>query len=170
MSIDFKLLGLTKLFFQIESILITGYILIIMNIKYIIAFLVLFAVIGFVQAEAFTPDEGIFAYREVDVHEINGLNFTVPTDYNVTFENGTEMHFKHDSDRLKISVVKGGEVKKVKKNPSKNVTSGKTMLGSQEGYLVDRNGTYTFSYRDGGKLVVIKSKDMALMMGAMGKD
>ena len=42
-----------------------------------------------------------------NIIEINGLNFTVPTDYNVTFENGTEMHFKLGSDRLKISVVKG---------------------------------------------------------------
>lgn len=148
----------------------TTYILIIMNFKYILAILVLFALVGFVHAEAFTPNEGIFAYREVDVHEINGLNFTVPTDYKVTFENGTEMHFKHDADKLKISVVKDGKIKKVRKNPSKNVTSGKTMLGSQKGYLVDRNGTYTFSYREDGKLVVIKSRDMVLMMGAMGKD
>jgi hypothetical protein len=44
------------------------------------------------------------------------------------------------------------------------------MVGSQEGYLVDKNGTFTFSYKEGGKLVTIKSKDMALMMGAMGKD
>ena len=44
------------------------------------------------------------------------------------------------------------------------------MFGSVEGYLVDKNGTYTFSYKEDEKLVVIKSKDMALMIGAMGKD
>jgi hypothetical protein len=141
-----------------------------MRFKYILAALLFFALMGFVQAETFTPDEGIFAYREVETFEINEVNFTVPTDYNVTFENATEMHFAHGKDKLKISVADGGKVKKVKSDRSKNITSGDTMLGSQEGYLVDRNGTYTFSYVEDGKLIKIKSKDMALMMGAMGKD
>ena len=44
------------------------------------------------------------------------------------------------------------------------------MFGSVEGYLVDKNGTYTFSYTEDDKLVVVKSKDMSLMMGAIGKD
>ena len=41
------------------------------------------------------------------------------------------------------------------------------MLGSAEGYLIDDNGTYTFSYRADEKLVVIKSSDMSVMIGAM---
>lgn len=141
-----------------------------MKLRYVVALVALFAVIGVVHAESFMPDEGIFAYRQVEVFEINGINFTVPTDYDVILENDTDMHFKHGKDKLKISVVKDGKVKKVKRNPSKNITSAKTMVGSQEGYLVDKNGTFTFSYKEDGKLVTIKSKDMALMMGAMGKD
>ena len=141
-----------------------------MKLRYVVALVALFAVIGVVHAESFMPDEGIFAYRQVEVFEINGINFTVPTDYDVILENDTDMHFKHDKDKLKISVVKDGKVKKVKRNPSKNITSAKTMVGSQEGYLVDKNGTFTFSYREDGKLITIKSRDMALMMGAMGKD
>lgn len=140
-----------------------------MKLRYIVPLALLFALIACVSAETFTPDEGIFAFREVEIFEINGINFTVPTDYNVTFQSDTEMDFKHDKDKLKISVVKGGKVKKVKKDPSKNITSGKTMFGATEGYLVDKNGTYTFSYKQDGKLVVLKSKDMALMIGAMEK-
>lgn len=140
-----------------------------MKIKYIFAILLLFALIGVAYA-TFTPDSGNFAFREVEIFNINGINFTVPTDYEVTFENSTQMNFRHDGDKLKISVVDNGTIKKVKKNPSKNITSGNTMFGSIEGYLVDKNDTYTFSYYEGDKLVVIKSKDMALMMGAIGKD
>ena len=94
----------------------------------------------------------------------------MPTDYEVTFENSTEMHFKNSGDKLEISVVENGTVKKVKENKTKNITSGKTMLGPVEGYLVDKNGTYTFSYEDNDKLVVIKSENMPLMIGVMEKD
>jgi hypothetical protein len=125
---------------------------------------------GCAAAETFMPEEGTFAFMQVETYDINGVNFTVPSDYDVDFENSTEMHFVHDKDKLKISVIDGGHVKKVKKNPSKKITSGKTMLGSVEGYLVDRNGTYTFSYKEDSKLVTIKARDMNLMMGAMGKD
>jgi hypothetical protein len=141
-----------------------------MKFKYFLAILILFALIGIVYAETYVPTEGNFAFQEVEVFEINGINFTVPTEYNITYQGDTEMDFKNDFNKLKITVVKDGKVHKVKKDPSKNITSGKTMLGSQEGYLVDKNGTYTFSYKEDGKLVVIKSKDMSLMVGAMGKD
>lgn len=141
-----------------------------MKLKYIIAPILLFALVACVSAEPFTPNEGIFAFKEVEIHDINGINFTVPIEYEVTFENSTQMDFKHGKDKLKISVVDNGTVKKVKENKTKNITSGKTMFGSVEGYLVDNNGTYTFSYKEDAKLVVIKSKDMALMMGAIGKD
>jgi hypothetical protein len=138
-----------------------------MKFKYVLLMLALFALIACVHAEPFTPDEGIFAFRQVDIYEINGVNFTVPTDYELIFENLTEKDFRHDKDKLKISVVEGGKIKEVKSNKTKNITSGETMFGAVEGYLVDKNGTYTFSYDSDGKLVVIKSKDMALMMGAI---
>lgn len=44
------------------------------------------------------------------------------------------------------------------------------MLGSAEGYLVDNNGTYTFSYTLDDKLVIITSKDMSLMIGIIEKN
>lgn len=141
-----------------------------MKFRYLLLGMLFFCMIACVHGEAYTPDEGIFAFREVDTFEINGINFTVPTDYEITDEDETHMNFKHDQDKLKISVVKDGKVKKVKNDKSKNITSGKTMLGSVEGYLVDKNGTYTFSYKEGDKLVVVKSKDMSLMMGVIGKD
>lgn len=147
-----------------------GYIHINMKLKIILLAVIAFALIASVNAETFIPDEGNFAFREVETFEINGCNFTVPADYNVTFENATEMQFAHDKEKLKISVIKNGKIKKVKQNKSKNITSGKTMMGSQEGYLVDKNGTYTFSYKQDDKLVTIKSGDMALMIGVMGKD
>lgn len=140
-----------------------------MTLKYVLAFVLLFALISTVSA-SFMPDDGIFAYRQVETFEINGVNFTVPVDYEPTFENITHMDFKNGKEKLKISVIDNGTVKKVKENPSKNITSGKTMLGFQEGYLVDKNGTYAFSYKEGDKLVVIKSEDMSLIIGAMGED
>jgi hypothetical protein len=44
------------------------------------------------------------------------------------------------------------------------------MLGSVEGYLVDRNGSYTFSFFENETLVTVGSNDMTLMMGVIGKD
>ena len=141
-----------------------------MKLKYLLMVLFIFAALGFVHGETFVPDEGQFAFQEVETFDINGVNFTVPTDYDVTHENDTSMHFKKGKDKLKISVVDNGTVKKVKENKAKKITSSKTMVGSVEGYLVDRNGSYTFSYEEGDKLVVIKSRNMPLMIGAMGKD
>ena len=51
-----------------------------MKLRYVVVLVALFAVIGVVHAESFMPDEGIFAYRQVEVFEINGINFTVPTE------------------------------------------------------------------------------------------
>ena len=140
-----------------------------MKFKYSLIILLFFVMMS-CAAASFMPENGTFAFREVEIFDINGLNFTMPTDFEITYENASEMHFRHDADRLKISVEENGEIKKVKENLSKNITSGDTMFGSVEGYLVDRNGTYTFSYVEDGKLVVIKSRDMSLMIGAMGKD
>ena len=138
-----------------------------MKFRYFLAIIILIACIGFASAETFTPTNGTFAYQEVEIFDVNGINFTVPTSYDVIFENDTEMDFKHDKEKLKISVVENGTVKKVKENMTRNLTSGKTMFGAVEGYLVDNNGTYTFSYKQDDKLVVIKSKNMPLMIGAM---
>lgn len=44
------------------------------------------------------------------------------------------------------------------------------MFGSVEGYLVDRNGSYTFSFTEDGNLITVSSKDMSLMIGVIGKD
>ena len=138
-----------------------------MRFKIVVVCIILLAFVGFASAETFTPTNGTFAYREVEIFVINGINFTVPTDYDVTFENATEMDFMHGNDKLNISVTENGTVKKVAGNKTGNVTSARTMFGSVEGYFVDENGTYTFSYRQDGKLVVINSKNMPLMIGAM---
>lgn len=44
--------------------------------------------------------------QEVEIHDINGINFTIPTDYEVSYQNETQMDFEHDADNLSISVVK----------------------------------------------------------------
>ena len=142
----------------------------IMKIRIIIMLMIAIGFMGFVHAEPFTPTNGTFAFQEVDIHEINGINFTIPTKYNITHEAYGEMDFKGDFDKIKIKVTDNGTVKKVKADKSKNISSGKTMLGSVKGYLVNKNGTYTFSYSEDGKLIVIKSTNMPLMMGAIGKD
>ena len=159
----FYILFFEVTFFNDENIVIN------MKLKYLLLAAVVLFFISQVSA-SFTPDEGTFAFRQVEVYDINGVNFTVPTDFDITGENETMMQFKCGSDKLKISVEDDGQVKHVKDNPSKNITAEETMFGSVEGYFVDKNGTYTFSYDEGDKLVVIRSNDMSLMMGAMGKD
>ena len=140
-----------------------------MKLRYIIPIFLIFAFVGFVSAETFTPESGIFAFKEVENTTVNGIDFTVPVDYKETFSNDTCKIFKKGKDKLKISVVKNGKVHKVKN--SKKVKSGSTFLGSVKGYLVDKNSiSYTFSYHEGKKLVVIKSKELPLIMGVMGKD
>lgn len=139
-----------------------------MRFRYLLIVVLFLVFVGAVSAETFMPDQGLFAFREVEIIEINDVNFTIPTDYEEIQSNNTFKEFKFKNDKLNISVVDNGTVDKVKSN--KTIKSGKTMLGSVDGYLVDRNGTYTFSYHEGDKLVVITSKDMSLMMGVMGKD
>lgn len=141
-----------------------------MKFRYVLLIFLFFAVVSCVSAETFVPNEGIFAFREVETFEINGINFTVPSDYNITGHNNTGIDFRNSHDNLSISVIKHTNVKKVKSDRSKNITAGKTMLGSAEGYLVDNNGTYTFSYTLDDKLVIITSKDMSLMIGIIEKN
>ena len=78
------------------------------------------------------------------------------------------MFFDGNNNTLNISVVENGKIKEV--NSTKNVSVSETMLGSVEGYLVDRNGSYTFSFIENDTLVTVSSKDMTLMMGVIGKD
>ena len=96
------------------------------------------------------------------------MRFTVPTSYGLIFENETSLTFEGDNDTLIIDVIADGEIQKV--NSTGNVTADETMFGSVEGYLVDDNGTYTFSYIEDDYLVRVSSKDMRLMMGVLGFD
>jgi hypothetical protein len=140
-----------------------------MKFKYLIPVLLLFVLMGFACAEKYTPTEGDFAFREVENFTLHGINFTVPTDYKLKDSGDDFLLFKDGKDKLKISVEKNGKIKKV--NSTKKVKAEKTMVGSVKGYLVDRNSTsYTFSYKEGKYLVVIKSKDLSLITGIIGKD
>ncbi len=140
-----------------------------MKFKYVIAVLLFFALISVACAETFVPTEGDFAFREVENFTLHGINFTVPTDYKLKDRGDDFLLFKDGKDKLKISVEKNGKIKKVKS--TKKVKAGKTMVGSVKGYLVDKNSkSYTFSYKEGKYLVVIKANDLSLIMGVMGKD
>ncbi len=138
-----------------------------MKFRYLALFAIIFA-IGFASAASYMPSEGNFAYMEVENHTLHDINFTVPTDFKLEDSSDDFLNFKNGKEKLKIMVEENGKIKKV--NSTKKVKSGKTMLGSQKGYLVDRNGSYTFSYKQGKYLVTIKSKSMPLMIGVMGKD
>ena len=138
-----------------------------MKLKYLILVAVIFTSIGAASA-AFMPEEGTFAFMEVENYTLHDINFTVPTDYELKDSGDDFLIFKNAKNKLNITVIKDGEIRKVKSTTKVKATD--TMLGSQEGYLVDRNGSYTFSYNEGDYLVTIKSKDMHLMIGVMGKD
>ena len=139
-----------------------------MKIKFLIAIILVLASIGFVYSESYMPQEGVFAYKEVENYSLNGFNFTILSDYNLVSQNTTHMFFDGNNNTLNISVVENGKIKEV--NSTKNVSVSETMLGSVEGYLVDRNGSYTFSFIENDTLVTVSSKDMTLMMGVIGKD
>ena len=138
-----------------------------MKLKYLILVAVIFTSSGAASA-AFMPEEGTFAFMEVENYTLHDINFTVPTDYELKDSGDDFLIFKNAKNKLNITVIKDGKIKEV--NSTKKVKATDTMLGSQEGYLVDRNGSYTFSYNEGDYLVTIKSKDMHLMIGVMGKD
>ena len=144
------------------------YIMFNMKLKILIICLAVLAFAGFVSAESYTAQDGIFAYREVENYTLNGFNFTILADYTLVDENSTHMFFEGTNNTLNISVVKDGEIKEV--NSTKNVTASQTMFGSVEGYLVDRNGSYTFSFTEDDNLITVSSKDMSLMIGVIGKD
>lgn len=129
-----------------------------MKLRYLAIIALLFISVG-VTSASYMPDEGTFAFGEVENYTLHDINFTVPVDYELKDIGDDFLVFKHDKEKLKINVTENGKIKKV--NSTKNVTAGKTMMGSQEGYLVDRNGSYTFSYKEGDYLVTIKSKKHA---------
>ena len=138
-----------------------------MKYELALAFALFFVFIASVSAQAYVPSEGEFAYVEVENYTLHDINFTVPTDFGLLDSGDDFLDFAHGKEKLKISAVKNAKIKKVKS--TKKVKSSKTMLGSQEGYLVDRNGSYAFSYYEGNYLVTIKSKNIPLMIGVMGK-
>lgn len=139
-----------------------------MKMKLLIAILLVLASIGFAYSETYMPQDGVFAYKEVENYTLNGFNFTMLADYKLASQNSTHMFFEGNNNTLNISVEDNGTVNQV--NSTKNVTVSETMLGSVEGYLVDMNGSYTFSFIENGDLVTVSSKDMTLMMGVIGKD
>ena len=140
-----------------------------MKLRYLIAILAILLFVGFVSGEKFTPSEGDFAFKEVENYTLHGINFTVPVEYKLKDKQKDSLLFKHGKDKLKITVKKNGKIKKVKF--TKKIKAEKTMIGSVKGYLVDKNGkSYSFSYKEGKYLVTIKSNDMPLLIGVMGKD
>ncbi|WP_407374401.1 hypothetical protein [Methanobrevibacter sp.] len=139
-----------------------------MKFKFLMVIVFAIVFIGLVHAESFTAQQGTFAYKEVENYTLNGFNFTIPVEYDLAYENDTHMFFDGNNNTLNISVIKNGKIKEV--NSTKNITASDTMFGSVDGYLVDRNGSYTFSYMEGEKLISISSRDMTLMIGVIGKD
>lgn len=139
-----------------------------MKFKIFITILLLFTLTGIVFSASYTAEKGVFIYKEVENYTLDDFNFTVPTSYDLVFENETALTFEGDNDTLEINVIEGGKIQKV--NSTKNVTAENTMLGPVEGYLVDRNGTYTFSYVEDDCLISVSSKNMTLMMGVLGLD
>ena len=115
------------------------------------------------------PHDGVFAYKEVENHTLNGFNFTILSEYKLVYQNTTHMFFEGNNNALNISVEDNN--KTTDDFSTENMTASETtMLGSVEGNFADRNGTYTFSFEDNGKLITVSSKDMTLMMGVIGKD
>lgn len=139
-----------------------------MKFKVLFAILLVFSLMGIAFSASYTAESGVFIYKEVENYTLNGFNFTVPTSYELIIENDTSLTFEGDNDTLVIDIVKDGKIQEV--NSTKNVTADNTMFGSVEGYLVDRNGTYTFSYIKDDYLISASSKDMTLMMGVLSLD
>lgn len=139
-----------------------------MKFKILFALALVLASAGLACAESYMPHDGVFAYQEVENYTLNGFNFTILSSYDLAFENGTHMFFNGNNNTLNISVTDGGDVDEV--NSSENVTASQTMFGSVEGYLVDNNGSYTFSFIENDTLISVSSKDMSLMMGVIGRD
>ena len=139
-----------------------------MKLKYLLIALLALALAGAVSAQSYRPTQDTFAYIEVENYTLHDINFTVPVEYELKDSGEDFLLFKHGKEKLKINAVKNGTIKKV--NSTKKVKANTTLLGTQKGYLVDRNGSYTFSYHEGKYLVTIKSKNLPLVNGVMGKD
>lgn len=139
-----------------------------MKIKVLTAVFLILASLAIGCCEAYLPHEGVFAYTEVENYTLNDFNFTIPSMYNPVFNNATHMFFTSANSTLNLSVVDGAKIHEV--NSSKNVTASYTMFGSVDGYLVNRNGSYSFSFYENETLITVSSKDMTLMVGVIGKD
>lgn len=139
-----------------------------MKIKVLTAVFLILGSLAIGCCEAYMPHEGVFAYTEVENYTLNDFNFTIPSMYNPVFNNSTHMFFSSANSTLNLSVVDGAKIHEV--NSSKNVTASYTMFGSVDGYLVNRNGSYSFSFYENETLITVSSKDMTLMVGVIGKD
>ena len=146
-----------------------NYILINMKFKIFVVGLLLLASIGFVCAETYMPHEGPFAYKEVQKYSLNGFDFVMPTIYNLTYHDNTDMHFEGNNETFNVNVVKDAN-QSGNSTAFKGVSGSKTMVGSVEGDLVEKNGTYEFSFHQQDYTVTLTSKDMSLMIGVMGRD
>lgn len=139
-----------------------------MKIKFLIAVLLIMGSIGFAYSESYMPQDGVFAYQEVEDYTLNGFNFTILSNYKIVSQDSNHMFFEGNNNTLNISVEDKKNV--TVENLTKNATESRTMFGSVEGNFVDTNGSYTFSFTENDKLITVGSKDMTLMMGVIGKD
>lgn len=142
-------------------------ILINMKFKIFIICLIILASAGFACAETYMPQDGQFAYMEVQNYSLNDFDFIMPVIYNLTYQDDTNMYFEGNNKTFDITVVKDANQSMYATNDS---AGSKTMIGSVEGNLVEKNGTYTFSFHQQDYTVTLKSKDMSLMIGVMGRD
>lgn len=121
-----------------------------------------------VSAAIYTPQEGTFAYKEVQEYTLSGFNFTMLNSYDIVFHDETHMSFRGNNNTLNITVSDNGTIDEI--NSTEGSDASKTMLGPVEGYLVDRNGDYTFSFIEDNSLVTLSSNDLSLMIGVIGED
>lgn len=139
-----------------------------MKYKILILSFIILASIGFAYAGTFVPQEGQFAYKEVQNYTLNDFNFIMPVVYNLTYQDDTNMHFEGNNETFDVSVVK--DANRSMDTTTNDVSGSKTMLGSVEGNLFEKNGTYEFSFHQQDYMVTLTSKDMSLMIGVIGRD
>lgn len=138
-----------------------------MRFKILILSFIVLASIGFAYAGTYVPQEGQFAYIEVQNYSLNGFDFIMPTSYNLTYKDDTNMYFEGNNKTFDVTVVKDYNQST---DQTFNTSASKTMLGSVEGDMVEKNGTYSFSFHQQDYTVTLTSKDMSLMIGIIGRD
>lgn len=83
-----------------------------MKVKLIITVALVLAFAGYVCAETFTPNEGNFAFQEVENYTLHGINFTIPTSYELKDNDSDNMIFKDGKNKLQIKIIENGKIKK----------------------------------------------------------